>query len=71
LQKWIENELRGYKIDDEIPQYRKGIAYNIRYSGINGNFTVKSVPLSESFFTDEIKKKYAQELSKYFPNKKR
>ena len=56
LQKWIENELRGYKIDDEIPQYRKGIAYNIRYSGINGNFTVKSVPLSESFFTDEIKK---------------
>ena len=56
LQKWIENELRGYKIDDEIPQYRKGIAYNIRYSGINGNFTVKSVPLSESFFEDEIKK---------------
>ena len=56
LQKWIENELRGYKIDDEIPQYRKDIAYNIRYSGINGNFTVKSVPLSESFFTDEIKK---------------
>lgn len=56
LQKWIENELRGYKIDDEIPQYRKGIAYNIRYSGINGNFTVKSAPLSESFFTDETKK---------------
>lgn len=56
LQKWIENELRGYKIDDEIPQYRKGIAYYIRYSGINRNFTVKSAPLSESYFTDEIKK---------------
>ena len=56
LQKWIENELRGYKIDDEIPQYRKGIAYYIRYSGINRNFTVRSAPLSESYFTDEIKK---------------
>ena len=56
LQKWIENELRGYKIDDEIPQYRKDISYSIRYSGINRNFTVKSAPLSESFFTDEIKK---------------
>ena len=55
LQKWIENELRGYKIDDEIPQYRKDISYSIRYSGINRNFTVKSAPLSESFFTDEIK----------------
>ena len=56
LQKWIENELRGYKIDDEIPQYRKGIAYNIRYLGINRNFTVKLAPLSELYFTDEIKK---------------
>ncbi len=56
LQKWIENELKGYKKDDEIPQYRKDISYVIRYSGINRNFTVKSAPLSESFFTDETKK---------------
>lgn len=56
LQKWIENELKGYKIDDAIPQYRKDISYVIRYSGINRNFTVKSAPLSESYFTEEVKK---------------
>ncbi len=56
LQKWIENELKGYKKDDEIPQYRKDISYVIRYSGINRNSTVKSAPLSESFFTDKTKK---------------
>ena len=56
MQKWIENELKGYKIDDTIPQYRKDISYVIRYSGINRNFTVKSAPLSESYFTEEVKK---------------
>ena len=56
LQKWIEKELKGYELDDEIPQYRKEISYFIRYSGINGSFNISSAPLSESFFTDEAKK---------------
>ncbi|WP_438827837.1 AbiTii domain-containing protein [Streptococcus parasanguinis] len=30
LQKWIEKELKGYELDDEIPQYRKEISYIIR-----------------------------------------
>ena len=55
MQKWIEKELKGYELDDEIPQYRKEISYIIRYSGINGSFNISSAPLSESFFTDEAK----------------
>ena len=55
LQNWIDNEIRGYTQDDIIPEYRKNISYTIRYSGLNGNFQISSAPLSETFFTEEVK----------------
>lgn len=55
LQCWINNEINGYKDDDEIPIYRQHPSYIIRYSGINASFKVTQAPLSESFFDEWVR----------------
>jgi len=44
LSEWAVKELNGYSSDDLFPSYRVLSAGNIYYSGLNGNFKVKSIP---------------------------
>lgn len=55
LQRWIESELNGYSEEHIIPNYRKNISYMIRYTGFNASTRVTNQPLSESYFTKEIR----------------
>ena len=59
LESWAENELNGYKTADDVPEYRKFKSCELRYSGINGGFQVKNVPLSNGW----IDKKYLDIIS--------
>lgn len=52
LNKWVKNELNGYKINDEVPDYRKNLPYRILYSGINGSFKVINQPFTIQMFGD-------------------
>lgn len=45
LSKWAENELNGYKISDDIPEYRIVKNGQIRYTGIIGNYQVSNASL--------------------------
>lgn len=54
LEGWIRSELRGYKSDDDLPDYRKTKSTNFRYSGINGNMRVTKASLPVGFIRDEI-----------------
>lgn len=54
LQEWIESELNGYSSISIMPDYRKQVAYMIRYSGYNGNTLVKRQPLPEFYFDREL-----------------
>lgn len=55
LQYWIESELNGYPNISKLPVYRKRIGYEISYSGINGGFQVKNVPLPLEYIPKEFK----------------
>lgn len=55
LHLWIESELNGYSEKHTIPNYRKNVSYMIRYTGFNASTQVTNQPLSESFFTKEIR----------------
>lgn len=55
LHLWIENELNGYSEEHLVPSYRKNVSYIIRYTGFNANTQVINQPLSESFFTKEVR----------------
>ena len=55
LHLWIESELNGYSEEHTIPNYRKNVSYMIRYTGFNASTQVTNQPLSESFFTKEIR----------------
>lgn len=52
---WIERELNGYSEEHTIPNYRKNISYMILYTGFNVSTQVTNQPLSESYFTKEIR----------------
>lgn len=54
LEGWIRSELRGYKSDDDLPDYRKTKSTNFRYSGINGTMRVTKASLPLGFIRDEI-----------------
>ena len=45
LSKWAEKELNGYSPDDVVPDYRVVKNTQILYSGINGRYQVKRIPL--------------------------
>ncbi|PAO73875.1 hypothetical protein CCE06_08595 [Streptococcus agalactiae] len=55
LRLWIERELNGYSEEHTIPNYRKNISYMILYTGFNASTQVTNQPLSESYFTKEIR----------------
>lgn len=46
LSQWAESELNGYPHDGTIPTYRIISTSMFQYSGINGRFLVKNLPLS-------------------------
>ncbi len=48
---WAVKELEGYASDDEIPSYRKTNSLELRYSGINGAYTIKDSPLPMGFLS--------------------
>lgn len=54
MEGWIRSELRGYKSDDDLPDYRKTKSTNFRYSGINGTIRVTKASLPLGFIRDEI-----------------
>lgn len=65
---WATNELNGYPSEVQIPLYRKSGLGQIIYSGINGNFQVKSVPLPTGALDNDILEKlknnsFSQDIS--------
>lgn len=54
LAQWAENELNGYKKLDDVPEYRHTRSTMFKYSGINGNFQVKNVPLPKGWIKSDI-----------------
>lgn len=56
LMKWILGELNGYKDGDSLPEYRKNIGSQLKYSGINGSFQVENQILQKSFLPKELQK---------------
>lgn len=56
LEEWAKKELYGYGESDTVPDYRKVICGDIRYSGINGNFQVTNIPLPQSFIGEDFYK---------------
>lgn len=53
IYKWAENELKGYKNNDDLPPYRKlGFGY-ITYSGINGRMKMTNQPMPLTVFSPE------------------
>ncbi|AVQ34022.1 hypothetical protein C7J88_07455 [Staphylococcus muscae] len=55
LMKWIKCELNGYEEGDHLPSYRIVKNMNIIYSGINGAFNMKNVPLPWHYIPNELK----------------
>lgn len=53
LYSWCINELKGYKNENAVPEYRVIKKENILYSGISGNFQVTGQPLPLSCFPQE------------------
>jgi DNA polymerase III delta prime subunit len=49
--------LCGYSKDNQIPEYRIDQSGALFYSGINGSFQVKKLPLPESFISKEYREK--------------
>lgn len=65
---WATNELNGYSNNSQIPTYRKSGLGQIIYSGINGNFQVKSQPLPNGALDKDIMEKlknftFSQDIS--------
>ncbi|MDF1617982.1 AbiTii domain-containing protein [Petrocella sp. FN5] len=56
LSDWIEKELNGYSVNDkDIPDYRIVRSSNITYSGLNGSFQVKKLPLPFHYIPEEYR----------------
>ncbi len=54
---WTSKELSGYKIEDELPEYRIFKSFELVYSGINGGFQITEQPLSLSWLSPETVEK--------------
>ena len=44
LAKWANNEIKGYSVDSQLPDYRQQNSRHVVYSGINGSFQVTKKP---------------------------
>ena len=53
LETWAKDEINGYDNNDDLPDYRKMISYNFKYSGINGGYQISNVALDVGFIDDE------------------
>ena len=53
LYRWAESELEGYISNDDVPAYRDLGVGRIVYSGINGGFKVKNLPMPITSFSPE------------------
>lgn len=56
LNTWIFGELNGYKNGETLPEYRKNIGSQIKYSGINGSFQLSNQVLQKHFLPKELQK---------------
>jgi hypothetical protein len=54
LAQWADKELKGYKPDDDVPEYRHTVCSHLEYSGINGGFQVKNLTLSKGWIETEL-----------------
>ncbi len=54
LVQWAEKELKGYKEDADIPNYRRTESKELQYSGINNRFQVTSIPLPIGWISKDI-----------------
>ena len=59
LERWTENELTGYKSEDELPDYRKTKSLNLTYTGFNLMVQVKNQPLPLTCLKEETLKTVA------------
>jgi len=54
ITKWAESELMGYKVDQNLPNYRKFHLGVFKYSGINGDFTIPRASLQSDVFENTL-----------------
>lgn len=55
LYSWVDHELNGYEVGEDLPEYRKIKAPYIKYSGINGSFQVTNQPLPIYWFSESTR----------------
>lgn len=60
LAEWVQKELNGYKVGDDLPGYRQMESLELRYSGINGRFQVTKNPLPAGILKKETAEKVSQ-----------
>lgn len=55
LAEWAEKEIQGYEEEDDLPEYRKGVSLEFRYSGFNLRTQVTNVPLPLNLLSENTK----------------
>lgn len=55
LQRWLQNELNGYSIDEELPLYRKKIQCVTYYSGFHGHLNITHQPLPSGYVDSKLR----------------
>lgn len=60
LAKWANNEIKGYSVDSQLPDYRQQNSRHVVYSGINGSFQVTNITMPAGFIREELWEKISK-----------
>lgn len=51
IKEWVDKEINGYSVVDQLPEYRVFKSCELKYSGINGSYQVTAQPLPLSWLS--------------------